>query len=87
MNGKIYATMMVNPWDSNIKKADIVRLLSPNLTMNLTYLCYGSSKSKARGCFGNKLLDETPVNWVNGSGRGLNAREFRKRTTGNYGNP
>ncbi|WP_161991971.1 hypothetical protein [Flagellimonas algicola] len=50
--------------------------------MNLTYLCYGSSKSKAEAGFGNKLLDETPVNWVNGSGRGVDVREFRKRTTG-----
>ncbi|CAN0595443.1 unnamed protein product, partial [Laminaria digitata] len=30
------------------KKAEQCSAFSPNLTMNLTYLCYGSSKVKCR---------------------------------------
>ncbi len=41
----------------------LLRLLSPNLTMNLTYLCYGSSKV-GQGLLCVKAFRPTPSNLV-----------------------
>jgi hypothetical protein len=38
-----------NAWMQNKKGGEVSTFFAPNLTMNLTYLCYGTSKIGGRG--------------------------------------